>query len=231
MSAPDTNRSAHKRDLRVVLIDDHTLFRAGLAGLLQQRGIEVLASVSDGAEGVRAVRERIPDVILLDIRMPDENGLMILSRLRQSDIETPVVMVTTSRDEADVIAALRCGAQGYLLKDMEPADLIDALYAIRQGDTVVAPELAATLARIVQGQPPRRAPRNRIDELTPREREILYHLAEGQSNKVIARALGISDGTVKLHVKSILRKLDVNSRVEAAVMAVEQGLSREREEV
>lgn len=215
-----------QQTLRVVLIDDHTLFRAGLAGLLEQRGIQVLSSVSSGSEGIDAARELSPDVILLDIRMPDESGLEILSRMRTAGIQTPVIMVTTSRDEADIMAALRCGAQGYLLKDMEPEDLIAALYAIMQGEAVIAPELAPVLARIVQGNSVKRPKRDRLDDLTPREREILHHLAEGQSNKAIARDLGISDGTVKLHVKSVLRKLNVSSRVEAAVIAVEQGLSR-----
>jgi two-component system nitrate/nitrite response regulator NarL len=122
-----------------------------------------------------------------------------------------------------VIEALQTGAQGYLLKDMEPDELIDALQQIVKGNTVVAKELTSVLAKAVQGETqPSSAPTSSLDDLTPREREILCHLADGQSNKVIARNLGISDGTVKLHVKAILRKLNVHSRVEAAVIAVEQ---------
>ncbi|MEJ2346149.1 MAG: LuxR C-terminal-related transcriptional regulator [Gammaproteobacteria bacterium] len=162
--------------MRVLLIDDHALFRIGLEGLLERRHIEVVASV--GAD-----------------------------------------------EERDLIESLRNGARGYLLKDMDPDELVDALKDIRAGKTVVAPELAPVLARVVQQGDSRNAGQpTPFSELTPREHEILCHLAEGQSNKVIARRLGISDGTVKLHVKAILRKLGVHSRVEAAVIAVEQEL-------
>jgi two-component system nitrate/nitrite response regulator NarL len=138
-------------------------------------------------------------------------------------------MLTTSSDERDLVESLRSGAQGYLLKDMEPDQLVLALRDIVAGKTVVAPDLAAVLARVVQGESIGSTEENPFSRLTPRENEILALLAEGQSNKVIARNLGISDGTVKLHVKSILRKLGVHSRVEAAVMAVEQGLRTSRE--
>jgi two-component system nitrate/nitrite response regulator NarL len=133
-------------------------------------------------------------------------------------------MLTTSNEEQDLVECLRSGASGYLLKDMEPIELVTALREIVAGKTIVAPELATVLARVVQGdvEDDGVAPVSPFAELTPRELEILCLLAEGQSNKVIARNLGISDGTVKLHVKAILRKLDVHSRVEAAVMAVEQ---------
>ena len=135
----------------------------------------------------------------------------------------PIVMLTTSRDEADVIDALQGGAQGYLLKDMEPDDLINALKDIVGGQTIVAGELTMVLANALRSGETEAAPAaTDIDNLTPREREILCLLANGQSNKVIARNLGITDGTVKLHVKAILRKLKIHSRVEAAVIAVEQ---------
>ncbi len=136
----------------------------------------------------------------------------------------PIAMLTTSAEERDVIESLQSGAQGYLLKDMEPDALIAALGEIVRGGTVVAPELAIVLAKAVQGEVKLARVETGLTDLTPREQEILCHLAEGQSNKAIARRLGISDGTVKLHVKAILRKLDVHSRVEAAVIAVERGL-------
>lgn len=207
--------------MRVLLIDDHALFRIGLRELLERRGLHVVDAVGDCTEGIRLVVDKQPDVVLLDMRMPQMNGLQVLQALRDRDQQMPVVILTTSRDESDVIASLQCGAQGYLLKDMEPDDLIQALQGILDGETVVASELTMALARAVQGGEPA-AVKSDMDQLTPREREILCLLAEGQSNKVIARNLGISDGTVKLHVKSILRKLEVHSRVEAAVRAVEQ---------
>ena len=161
--------------------------------------------------------------------MPDMGGLEVLQKLRENESAIPVVMLTTSNEETDLIKSLRSGAQGYLLKDMEPDELVLALRDIVSGKTVVAPDLAPILAKAVQGgganekEIPEASP---FSELTPRETEILGLLAEGQSNKTIARNLGISDGTVKLHVKAILRKLEVHSRVEAAVMAVEQGFSK-----
>jgi two-component system nitrate/nitrite response regulator NarL len=210
--------------LNVILIDDHTLFREGLEGLLSRRNINVLAAVGEGQEGLRLTSDLNPDVVLLDMRMPETDGMDVLRQLRQSGFSNPVVMLTTSSDERDLVAALRSGAQGYLLKDMEPDQLVLALRDIVAGKTVVAPDLAPVLARVVQGEKIAPDEENPFSKLTPRESEILSLLAEGQSNKVIARNLGISDGTVKLHVKSILRKLGVHSRVEAAVIAVEHGL-------
>lgn len=210
--------------MRVLLIDDHALFRFGLQELLERRGISVLAAVGDGETGLRRVEETRPDVVLLDLRMPQLNGLQLLRELRARYPGMPIAMLTTSAEERDVVDCLQSGAQGYLLKDMEPDALIDALGRIVQGHTVVAPELAIVLARAVQGEVVGTAQTERVADLTPREHEILCHLAEGQSNKAIARQLNISDGTVKLHVKAILRKLDVHSRVEAAVIAVERGL-------
>jgi two-component system nitrate/nitrite response regulator NarL len=214
--------------LRVLLIDDHALFRMGLAELLTRRGIQVVDMVASGEQGCVQLQQSSVDVVLLDMRMPGMNGLDVLKRLRTDFPQLPIVMLTTSRDERDIIDSLQNGAQGYLLKDMEPDELIDALRRIvERGETVVAAELTAVLAKAVQGGEHPEA-RSDMDaafaSLTPREREILCHLAEGQSNKLIARNLGISDGTVKLHVKAILRKLEVHSRVEAAVMAVEKSL-------
>ncbi len=209
--------------IRVLLIDDHALFRIGLSELLQRRGIEVVAALGDCTQGIQEVVDKQPDVVLLDMRMPQMTGLEVLQELKDRQQSMPIVILTTSRDETDVIEALQGGAQGYLLKDMEPDDLIGSLMDIVAGQTIVANELTMVLARALRGDDPETAAvTTDIDNLTPREREILCLLADGQSNKVIARNLGISDGTVKLHVKSILRKLKIHSRVEAAVIAVEQ---------
>lgn len=210
--------------MRVLLIDDHALFRIGLQELLERRGIDVIGALGDCHEGIRQAELSRPDVVLLDMRMPGMNGIDVLEELRSRKLTMPIAMLTTSRDEMDVIDSLQSGAQGYLLKDMEPDELIAALRDIVKGNTVVAKELTGILAKAVQGDTEPPPAGSRFSDLTPREREILCHLAAGQSNKVIARNLGISDGTVKLHVKSILRKLDVHSRVEAAVIAVEQNL-------
>lgn len=214
--------------MRILLIDDHALFRIGLRELLERRGLEVVDAVGDCEEGIALVEEKQPDVVLLDMRMPQMTGLEVLQILRDKGQQMPIVILTTSRIETDVIASLQCGAQGYLLKDMEPDDLISSLNNIVAGQTVVANELTMVLARAVRGDAPEKS-ESAMDQLTPREQEILCLLAEGQSNKVIARNLGITDGTVKLHVKAILRKLDVHSRVEAAVIAVEQKFCRRNE--
>jgi len=218
--------------MRVLLIDDHALVRKGIEELLQSRGVQVVAAVGSGEEGVRRARELPADLILLDVKMPGMNGIETLKQLRASGIGTPVVMLTMSREDADLSAALRAGAQGYLLKDIEPEDLVPALEATLQGSNVVARELVGSLARLVRGDAgpqqvpqPRQAP---FAELTPRELEILECIADGSSNKMIARELDITDGTVKLHVKAILRKLGLRSRVEAAVSAVEHGLGKAR---
>ena len=220
--------------MRVLLIDDHALVRKGIEELLQSRGVQVVASVGSGEEGVRRARELPADLILLDVKMPGMNGIETLKQLRASGVGAPVVMLTMSREDADLSAALRAGAQGYLLKDIEPEELVPALEAALHGNNVVARELVGTLARLVRAdtgrEPAALRPAAAFAELTPRELEILECIADGSSNKMIARALDITDGTVKLHVKAILRKLGMRSRVEAAVSAVEHGLGKARRE-
>jgi len=215
--------------MRVLLIDDHTLVRQGLEQLLMSRGVEVVASVGSGEEGIEQSVALKPDVILLDVNMPGMSGTDTLRHLRENGLTTPILMLTMSRDEHDLQAALRNGANGYLLKDMDHEELVPALQDALNGNSVVAKELIGSLTRIIQGNPKKEsvAPSNAVfADLTPREMEILRHVAEGQSNKAIGRALDITDGTVKLHVKSILRKLGLRSRVEAAVLAVEHGLGK-----
>ena len=212
--------------MKVLIVDDHALFRVGLQGLLERRGLQVVGAAAEGVEGLRLAETLKPDVVLLDLRMPDLGGLSVLRHMVEQGLEIPVVMLTTSADEGDLSESLRNGARGYLLKDMEPDELVLALQEIVSGKIVVAPALTSVLADLVRhGE--RRERKDDLapfSSLTPREHEILCHLSEGQSNKVIARHLDISDGTVKLHVKAILRKLGVHSRVEAAVMAVEKGV-------
>ncbi len=209
--------------MKAVLIDDHALFRAGLEGLLRRRGVEVIAC-SDAHQGIEATTTAKPDVVMLDLRMPELDGINALQMLRSRDKSVPVLILTTSDEAADLKECLCHDASGYLLKDMDPDELVVALRKVIAGELVVAPELAGTLAAIIQN-------RDEIGAdssisifacLSPREMEILRHVTEGQSNKVIARHLGISDGTVKLHVKSILRKLGLHSRVEAAVLAANE---------
>jgi len=227
-------RRRREADVRVLLIDDHALVRRGIGELLQSRGAQVVASVSSGEEGVRRALDLLPDIILLDVKMPGVNGIETVERLRAAGIAAPVVMLTMSREDAELGAALRAGAQGYLLKDMEPEELLPALEAVLRGESVVAREMVGSLAGIVRddanARPAEQRPSDPFAELTPRELEILERVADGLSNKMIARALEIADGTVKLHVKAILRKLGMRSRVEAAVAAAGHGLGKRRRE-
>jgi two-component system nitrate/nitrite response regulator NarL len=211
---------------RIVLVDDHSLCRTGLSDLLRQRGgMEVLAAIGDPDLVVPTLRDKRPDLLVLDLRMPDIDGLTLLQRIRAEGLDTPVVILTMSDSETDLAAALRAGVRGYLLKDMEPEDVIAAIGRAARGELVVAPAMALKLAQLLQPGAKERARGDVLATLTEREREILDHLARGESNKTIARALDISHDTVKLHVRHILSKLNLNSRVEAAVFAVESRVS------
>lgn len=207
---------------RIVLIDDHALCRNGLADLLRQRGgMDVLAAVADPEALLAAVREHRPDLAVLDLRMPQTDGLSLLRRMRAEGLDTPALILTMSDSESDLSAALRAGVRGYLLKDMEPEDIVNAIGHAARGELTVAPAMTAKLASLLQTGGKASDRHGALASLTEREREILDHLARGESNKTIARALDISHDTVKLHVRHILGKLNLSSRVEAAVFAVE----------
>jgi two-component system nitrate/nitrite response regulator NarL len=214
---------------RIVLVDDHALCRTGLADLLRQRaGMDVVAAIGEAAQVVPVLRERQPDLLVLDLRMPEVDGLTLLQRVRAEGLETAAVILTMSDSENDLAAALRAGVRGYLLKDMEPEDVIAAIGRAARGELVVAPAMALKLAQLLQTDAKGRRRSDALASLTEREREILDHLARGESNKTIARALDISHDTVKLHVRHILSKLNLNSRVEAAVFVVESRVSGSR---
>ena len=207
---------------RIVLVDDHALCRTGLSDLLRQRGgMEVLAALGDLTQVAPTLREQRPDLVVLDLRMPGTDGLTLLRSLRAEGIDTPALILTMSDSEQDLAAALRAGVRGYLLKDMEPEDVVQAISNAARGELVVAPAMTLKLAQLLQAGPRAGNRQDMIASLTERERQILDHLARGESNKTIARALDISHDTVKLHVRHILAKLNLSSRVEAAVFAVE----------
>lgn len=215
--------------LRVLLADDHTLFRKGLAELLEQHGtISVVAITGNGDDAIRLTIEAKPDVVITDLNMPPLGGIHVLRRLRAEGWTGPVLVLTVSDAEEDLASAMRAGAQGYLLKDMEPDDVVDAVQRAYRGETVVAPTMTLKLVHLLQGGGQASAKADAFKLLTAREREILDHLAQGMSNKAIARALDISHDTVKLHVRHILSKLNLTSRVEAAVFAVEHKSSQGR---
>jgi two-component system, NarL family, nitrate/nitrite response regulator NarL len=207
---------------RLVLVDDHALCRTGLTDLLTHRGgMEVVAALSNPDQVIAVLREQRPDLVVLDLRMPAIDGLALLRRIRAEGIDTPALILTMSDSETDLSAALRAGVRGYLLKDMEPDDVIAAIASAARGELTVAPAMTLKLAQLLQSGAKGGARRDLLASLTERERQILEHLSRGESNKTIARALDISHDTVKLHVRHILAKLNLSSRVEAAVFAVE----------
>lgn len=212
--------------LRVLLVDDHTLFRKGLAELLERNELISVAGVAGSAvEARKLLVDLKPDVMVTDLHMQPEDGISLLRQLQQDGNTIPTLVLTVSNAEDDLANALRAGARGYLLKDMEPDDVVDAIVRAARGETVVAPSMTMKLVGLLQNNQPTTQPSSLLDLLTQREREILSHLALGESNKVIARQLDISHDTVKLHVRHILSKLNLTSRVEAAIFAVEHKLS------
>ena len=205
---------------RVLIVDDHPLFRRGLVQLLRTIPAFVLVGeAASGAEGLVLARELRPDLILLDLNMRDGDGLDMLRGLRTARSEARVVMVTVSDSGEDVVAALRGGVEGYLLKDMEPEAMLEALQDVAAGRVVIPPQLNHLLAAALRGES--RPQSAGAAGLTEQELRILEKIAAGLSNKQIGRELDIAEGTVKVHVKQILRKLELRSRVEAAVWAVE----------
>lgn len=212
-------------DVSVVIIDDHALFRNGLQQLLTSRGINVVGMTGNPTEAIDLINLTAPDVVLLDLRMKELSGLEVLVKIKDVMPSQCVVVLTTSVEEQDLMEALRLGAMGYLLKDMEIDALVHLLQQAKAGETVVAPDLTSLLARAVVSKDDK-PDQSQTDayNLTPREKDILCHIAQGQSNKDIATALGIVDGTVKLHVRAVLKKLKVQSRVQAAVLAISENL-------
>lgn len=213
--------------LKIVLIDDHTLFRSGLKALLQrQSDFAVVGEAADGLEGVKLIELVAPDVVLLDLDMPHMNGREALAQIVAVHPELAVLMLTVSEDGEDLAECMRLGVRGYLLKNINAEFLLSSIRRAVTGDSVLSPEMTAKLvARLRDPRPA--ASRPDVDSLTPRERETLRHLARGASNKEIARSLDLAESTVKVHVQNILRKLNLSSRVQAAVFAVENELDRE----
>jgi two-component system nitrate/nitrite response regulator NarL len=207
----------------VLIVDDHPLFRQGIAQLIDlEAGFEQVGEAPSGQEGLALAQSLRPDIVLLDLNMKDKNGLEVLREIKAHEPDTLVIVVTVSDAGEDLIAALRTGADGYLLKDMEPEELLGKLKRASKGCVVVDESMTMLLAQALQDG--NAAPPADGADLTERERDILVLIAEGMSNKVIARELEISDGTVKVHVKHLLRKLDLSSRLQAAAWAHEHGI-------
>jgi two-component system nitrate/nitrite response regulator NarL len=219
--------------IRILVVDDHTLFRRGLTALLaRDPQLMVVGDAADAGEALRRAQELQPDLILLDNHLPGVNGVDALPGLHEAVPGVRILMLTVSEDEQDLAAALRGGADGYLLKTIEGDALVAAIIRAMRGESVVAEEMTGKLVaayRDAAATPPRDGsvpalPASPLAQLSPREQEILRGIARGASNKEIGRNLGIAETTVKIHVQHVLRKLDVSSRVQAAVIASEHGL-------
>lgn len=209
---------SHRPPCRILLVDDHPMMRRGIAQLLEVDGeFEVVGQASDGQTLLEQVNNLHPELILLDYNMPLMNGLQALRRLREQGYQGKVLLYTVSDAEEDLRDALRAGADGYLLKDMEPERLVQCLHAARDGELVVSPSLVSALVRALKPEPAN------VDSstLNNKERQLLKLLIEGHSNRVIGERLGITESQVKQQVKAFVQKLGVRSRVEAVVWGLE----------
>jgi two-component system, NarL family, nitrate/nitrite response regulator NarL len=207
--------------IRVLVVDDHSLFRRGVVALLAQDArFAVVAEAGDAGQAQRLAAQAQPDVILLDNHLPGVSGVAAIAGLKEAAPSARILMLTVSEDERDLAAALRGGAAGYLLKTADSDALAGAILRTMAGESVVSPEMTGKLVAAFQALPAAEpASSDPLATLSPREREILDHIARGASNKEIGRALDIAETTVKIHVQHILRKLNLNSRVQAAVYA------------
>jgi len=214
------------KNIRVLLVDDHTLFRSGVRALLQRHeGFEVVGEAADSLEGVRRARELTPDVVLLDLHMPGISGKDAVKLFLEEVPGIHVIMLTVSEAADDLVETLRAGASGYLLKNIETETLLDSIRRAVSGDSVVSTEMTTKLVKGLRASTVAGSGDDEKEMLSPREREILGYVAKGASNKEIARTLDLAESTVKIHVQHILRKLNLSSRVQAAVYAIEHGLA------
>lgn len=216
--------------LRVLLVDDHVLFRKGIASLLSNRAdITVVAEAGDGLEAVQVTRETLPDLILMDINMPNQNGIETVKIIKQEMPHIQIVMLTVSDDDEDLFEAIKSGAKGYLLKNLEPQQLYEMIEGLRRGEAAISGTMATKILHEFR-RPVReeQEAHGGVDELTGREIEVLEQVVTGATNKEIADRLYITENTVKIHLRNILEKLHVQNRIQAAVRAVREGLVDEQ---
>ncbi len=208
---------------KILIVDDHPLLRKGVMQLIDlDDELETVGEASNGAEGVKLALELDPDLILLDLNMHGMDGIDTLKAMRDEGVVARIVIYTVSDNDEDIVTAIRAGADGYLLKDMEPPKLLERLKEAAVGKMVVSEKMTEALASALRAKP--KVENISLDSLTSRELQILKLIVDGQSNKLIARELDITEGTVKVHVKHLFKKLKMKSRIETAVWGVHQGL-------
>jgi DNA-binding NarL/FixJ family response regulator len=213
---------------RLVIADDDHLMRAGLAELFSdERDIEIVGEASTGREAVEQSRRLDPDVVLMDVRMPDLDGIEATRELTRAAPRTKVLILTTFEQDDYVFGALRAGASGFLLKRTRPEELIAAVHTISTGDSLLSPSVTRTVIdRMAQQPAPALADQAKLEDLTPREREVLERVARGLSNREIAAELVVEESTVRSHIRRILMKLDLRDRIQIVIFAYETGVNR-----
>ncbi|MFC2070646.1 response regulator [Chloroflexota bacterium] len=219
--------------IKVLIVDDHTLFRRGIAAVLAiHDNLRVLGEASDGLEAIEKAKELSPEVILMDLNMPRCSGLEAIQALQAEKPDIHVLVLTVSETEADLFAAIKYGARGYLLKKTEPEELLHAIFSISQGGVIISPLMATKLLSEFKDLSSgiERKPADSVgSELTPREGEVLHFVAQGATNKEIADSLFISENTVKTHLQNIMEKLHLANRSQAAAYAIKKGLVQDKE--
>jgi two-component system NarL family response regulator len=225
----DREKRRHAEPIRVLIVDDHALFRRGLEMVLKEEAdIEVVGEASDGTEAVARAAEALPDVVLMDIRMPRSSGIEACRSMKTASPSAKIVMLTISDEEEDLFDAIKAGASGYLLKDIPLDEVAESVRAVHGGQSLINPSMAAKLinefATLARREGEERAEQVPAPKLTDREMEVLKLVAKGSSNRDIARVLFISENTVKNHVRNILEKLQIHSRMEAVMVAVREKL-------
>jgi DNA-binding NarL/FixJ family response regulator len=222
---PATARGRDSDGIRLLVVDDHVLYRRGLELVLgQEPDIDIVGEASDGAEAIRRTEELLPDVVLMDVRMPRHSGIEACTAIKELVPSTKIVMLTISDEESDLYEAVRAGANGYLLKDVPGEQIADGIRAVHAGQSLISPSMASKLLSefAVMIKKHEERPALLVPRLTERELEVLKLVARGMANKDIAKALFISENTVKNHVRNILEKLQLHSRMEAAMYAVRE---------
>jgi len=227
LTAAEASGALPAEPIRVLVVDDHALFRRGLQMVLEQEpDIEVVGEASDGGEAVRSAAETLPDIVLMDVRMPRGSGIEACTAIHEAVPSTKIIMLTISDEEADLYEAIKAGATGYLLKEISIEEVATAIRSVHGGQSLISPSMASKLITEFAAMTRRSGDRQQVaaPRLTDREMEVLKLVAKGLNNRDLAKQLFISENTVKNHIRNILEKLQLHSRMEAVVYAVREKL-------